>query len=466
MQIQTEEHLLWILDGISEKIWDDEENQRRIDFVHSLGLKCDCVGWCNLNLSDPRSEDILDRIEEFCRENGWTARGIYERKYSDPDSQWFRLCYDPFNFSELSDNREEIRSSTGEDIFYPQVKAYTLIGNAPKEYDWKHQCVSEKFRDAYLSCNLSGLRYLWLRDVGKYQGPQYFIAAPEQRIPRVLCSKSFDYRDVKPEHLPSYPIYNNIEQLGGMLPRIAQIFSTLDIRLQNCYLQEDMPDASFADGHTGEYRLVSDRSDMLIRRDAAEQLLACKALMPNQLNPVCIVPEPIPGFLLLPTTEKPFPPSDVLDSRIEEYLQLIQANRPRRIVTEKDALRILKRAKKERTEDFKKVLPQKKRDLLVNTAYEPLIPYYAVCESGYLSDEYRLLSHSESLTTTVKFLEDMAKEETKDIDPDGIVIAICPDGDHVMLTPTGEVIRISHEVPEITEQWGSLELFIADTIEC
>lgn len=75
MQIHMEETLLWILDGTSAKTWDEEENKRRIDFVHSLGEKCDCVGWSKLNLSNPNSDEILHRIEDFCKENGWRARG-------------------------------------------------------------------------------------------------------------------------------------------------------------------------------------------------------------------------------------------------------------------------------------------------------------------------------------------------------------------------------------------------------
>ena len=48
--------------------------------------------------------------------------------------------------------------------------------------------------------------------------------------------------------------------------------------------------------------------------------------------------------------------------------------------------------------------------------------------------------------------------------PAGIVIGKCPDGDTLLLCNDGTVIRFSHEVPEILNQWPSLPQFIFDAI--
>ena len=46
------EELLWILDKPGTTLHNqDEAFQENIAFVHSLGLKCDCVGWCKMDLS-------------------------------------------------------------------------------------------------------------------------------------------------------------------------------------------------------------------------------------------------------------------------------------------------------------------------------------------------------------------------------------------------------------------------------
>lgn len=74
------EELHWILDKIGVKLGDEAAYQENIAFVHSLGLKCDCVGWSRLDLASPRVEEILAAIRRFCRENGWRARGMYTRE--------------------------------------------------------------------------------------------------------------------------------------------------------------------------------------------------------------------------------------------------------------------------------------------------------------------------------------------------------------------------------------------------
>lgn len=85
------EELHWILDKEGEQLNDDEEYRQNIKFVHALGLKCDCVGWSTLNLSEPRANEILAAIDQFCKENGWKARGMYTRKYIDVESDWYEL---------------------------------------------------------------------------------------------------------------------------------------------------------------------------------------------------------------------------------------------------------------------------------------------------------------------------------------------------------------------------------------
>lgn len=462
MQIQMEETLSWILDGISKKsIWDEEENQRRIDFVHSLGQKCDCVGWSELNLSNPGSDDILRCIEEFCRENGWRARGHYTRSYVDTESQWYRLCGESLKESEVSDSLETLKSQTGEELRFEQVKAYAILGKGPKE-SWEQQCVSEEFLNACLDNKLHGLRFCWLRDIGRYEGVQYFAIAPEERVQNIQCDNCFSYEVNHIQMLTQLPIYKTIQELGGKLPQVAGLFTNLHIHLQNCYLRNDMPDACFAYGYLRPTSSSTGENDILIRADAVKKLLDQKVLTRTQVSPVYITDQPIPGYALLETMEKPFPATEVLSSRMEFYRNLINTARPKRVVTEKEALKILRHAKKQRAEDFQNGMPKRQRELLINTPYEAMVPYYAVCESAYLNDEFRLLSYKESLERTKEYAENMAKEETKLIMADGIVIVVCADGDPVLMTPERGILRISHEVPEIIGQWNSLEMFFAE----
>lgn len=47
------EKLDWILDKIGGPLWSEEKARQNIEFVHSLGLKCDAVGWSTLDLTSP-----------------------------------------------------------------------------------------------------------------------------------------------------------------------------------------------------------------------------------------------------------------------------------------------------------------------------------------------------------------------------------------------------------------------------
>ena len=85
------EILDWILDNDDKRIVDEEKYRLNIEFVHSLGLKCDCVGWSSLNLSDPRADEILSAIDTFCKKNEWKARGIYTRTYAEYTSDWYEI---------------------------------------------------------------------------------------------------------------------------------------------------------------------------------------------------------------------------------------------------------------------------------------------------------------------------------------------------------------------------------------
>ena len=74
------------------------------------------------------------------------------------------------------------------------------------------------------------------------------------------------------------------------------------------------------------------------------------------------------------------------------------------------------------------------------------------------------MSYARSLEETKEFHADMAAEELLETPPEGVVIALCPDGDRILLAPNGEVTRFSHEVPEVIMRWPTLSQFMYDAI--
>ena len=81
------------------------------------------------------------------------------------------------------------------------------------------------------------------------------------------------------------------------------------------------------------------------------------------------------------------PAGQFMDMMLEEYQKLKNTPRPIRMVSEKEALKMLRLAKKARKEDFQKGLPKTQSQSLLGTEYGVLIPYYNVSNGCYLSDE-------------------------------------------------------------------------------
>ena len=443
------EELHWILDKNDVRLKGDEEYRQNIEFVHSLGLKCDCVGWSKLNLADPGTDEILSAIEKFCKEAGWSARGIYTRSYPDIDSDWFELAA-PDIKEATEGGWDKIPAEPEGIVRMANLKAYHELNAGPKE--WREDfLVPERFRSACLRLGIPGLTFCWARDKGKYAAEQYFFLYPQQRIPRMALDRKFEKEDM-----------DRIAAAGGYLPRLAAVFSQLQqINLQDCYLSQDLPSGGIAYAYTRQTFSFFGRSRILIHRDTANLLIGEKVLTPKQLRPAAVVDSVPGGYVLEDTQVKPQPTGEYMEKMLSEYEKLKATPRPVRQVPEKDALKVLRKAKQDRKSDFQKVLPKK---TAVEAPYLPLEAYYRIVNGGYLSDEYRLFSLAEAREENEAFFRQLQTEELLETPPKGIVIGKCPDGDALLLCDDGTVIRFSHEGPEILNQWPTLPQFVFDAI--
>lgn len=253
--MQYTEELLWILDKQGVRLKGDEEYRQNIEFVHSLGLKCDCVGWSRLDLSNPRTDEILAAIETFCKEEGWTARGLYTRTYTHFENGWYELvCTD------IKENTEadwcDVPSSPGNTVTLVNIRAYHEMRPSPKY--WRELfLVPERFRNVCMEQNISDAHFCWVRDKGKYAAGQYFFLYAAQQIPHIAVSRGFQKSDL-----------NRITAAGGYLPKLASIFSVLqEINLQDCYLAQDMPAGGMAYAYSPRTFTYCGRNSILIHKD-------------------------------------------------------------------------------------------------------------------------------------------------------------------------------------------------------
>lgn len=447
--MKIKETLNWILDA-KDKKYTPEEFQINIDFVHSLGKKCDCVGWSMLDLDEPDADEVLDKIQAFCQENVWSARGFYDRTYQDIESDWYELKTESFKDNTLLGGFPVINEA-GNETKLLLISAYHEINISSKEWGQKIY-VPERFRNACIKNNITDIDFCWTKDKGKYESEQYFYIQPHTSIPQIVYDRELT-RD-------------SIKKLGGYLPKIDRIFKELQyVHLQDCYLKSDMPSGGIAYVYypsrqsyfCGTYRI-------LIHKDTVETLIKEKALSWSNLKPACIVDECPDGYTIGKTEPITRISQESIESCFTEYKNLKAKDRPEYIVKEKDALKFLRKTKSERKSDFNKKISKKHVEEISDPVYNSLSPYYQVCDGGLLSDEYTFLSYAESQNITEEFLEAFKKEELLEAKPDGVVIATCADGDYILYTKNEKVIRFSHEAPEITSEWQNVAKFIVEAI--
>ena len=455
--------------------WQDENYRQNIEFVHSLGLKCDKVGWSILDLDRRDAGDILDKIHDFCKNNGWLARGDYSCVYSDYQSDWY----------EIDAQHTDIEMVSCEEGVPYAIHAYKL----PKEHlllGWNKimpVLVSEKFREVCLNYNINGVDFCPIKDVGKYDAPQYFFMFPSSVISSVICGKGLKFDDEFSPHLDKSEnlvykhsldhvdhargseLYKRLLSLGEYPPKLAEIFDKCTFYIPDRYRMEDMPKNGFAyicGSNDGDRR-----EKLFVHKDTADILIKEKLIVPGELHPLLFCDDDIPeGYV-----EAEFKDDSLVkfDSEIAakaqaEYDIIKSLKRPVKKATTASALKSLRNACVKRMEEFGKRMKKAALEELYGTEYEPLAPFYSVADGGWLNDEYKFLNQSSSVDSTNAYMESMKSEELCDI-PCGTVFCICSDGDTVILDRDGRVLRINHEAPEILREWPCLAQFFSDITE-
>ncbi len=444
------EKLTWILDNKNHKS-DDDEYQANIDFVHSLGKKCDCVGWSVLDMDEPDADKVLDKIDTFCKQNGWRARGWYERIYTDITSDWYELKTEDFKDNTIIDGLD-VPCENGDKLFLAIISAYHELSHSPKDYHGI--CIPERFRNACIKNNISDVDFCWVQDKGRYEAEQYFYIYPHNSVPRIVYDKNLSKKNT-----------SELQALGGYLPKIASVFYDLQhIDLPDCFLSEDMPSGGIVYVYCPSTYDFCGRHKVLIHKDIAETLINEKAISPSNLTPACVLDKCPEGYTLDKTETLSPPTREYIENSLVQYQKLKSKSRPEYIISEKEALKFLRKTKRGRKEEFNKKINKKYVENIMNSPCNSLLPYYQITDGGFLSDEYEFLSYVNSLKITEEFFTKLEKEELLETKPDGVVIATCANGDFVLFTKNEKIIRFSHETPDIVSEWQNPAQFFVDAI--
>jgi len=459
------EELYWILDkkGLDKSNMDnyrgeifDEQCRQIKDFVHSLNKKCDRVGWSTLDLNEPNSEKILRKINTFCLENGWEARGHYTRTFPDLKSDWyaFQLPYCDALYFEDDEEQEGI----------PKIAAYKIKKGGPfRAFD--NFLVSDKFRSVCQKYKIPGIDFYWAHDKGKYNAKPWFYMIVKPYVLHAAIGRDLSYTESPyairhREHLPGSDLYSLYEIHGGYLPILSKMFCELNVILPKHYPSKELPPQGFVYSY-----MHKDYLYLLVHKETASLLINERAVKQDDIYPVPLYKEPPDGYTI-DTTQALKPPSDEyiikMRSKLEEFRKKI---RPEQNFSEKEALKAFRKAKSERKEEFSKGMSCANSNLLQNTNYCPLIPYYLLADGCLIFSEYDLLSYADAIKENDEFQEEIKKEELFDGSILGVVFAHCANGDLVFLQPDGSAARFSHESPEIIETWKSIAQFFIDNLE-
>jgi hypothetical protein len=164
------------LSGRNEKEWDKEHQAR----LRSLGARVTSRGDCEAELTPTRATELLKLLRrwrsEGARVNGF---GLNEELTDDDETpvEWFIL--DPTGHNRGSDGFVSFAWDLQEPILADDVHlkcradrmkpGVHVTGWSPLLY------VSEHFKEVVEANQLTGIEFVWCRDVGKYLAPQWFL---------------------------------------------------------------------------------------------------------------------------------------------------------------------------------------------------------------------------------------------------------------------------------------------------
>ena len=300
-------------------------------------------------------------------------------------------------------------------------------------------------------------------DIGKYAADEYYFFFPKECFSHAAFCR-FEFKDAKWKkgNVTDKADAARIQALGGKLPRLSEVFYDLHVDIQEVYPRSELPQRGFSyiNTPTGYVDFP-----IVVNEKTAKILLDAKVISEKMLIPTALYDEIPAGYE--EKTGKPFEAfsQDDIEFLVKEREKLRAKNRPVRKPTEKEALKLLRKAKGERKADFGKKMKKELCEALAMSEYAPLAPYYAVANGGELSDEYEFLAYDKALEANAEFFREMEKEELLEEKPCGVVFAKCPDGDAVLLSVDGTVARFNHEAPEVWEKWESLAEFLEESIE-
>lgn len=422
------EEITWKIDNIDKP----DEYQNAIDFVHSFGLRSDCVGWCSLTINGEKDFELLKLISEKAKQKKGRTRCYYKKTETGIETDWYIL-----------------RSNRKCDYEYESgIKAYRLTSNDSIAMADEIVIVNQGFVDFCTSKAYSGVEFAYMRDIGRYQANTYYALIPNENI-KIATNIGISFAGKSKK-------YESIDYYNGNLWRISKYFDEMElIDYPIMISKEDEPKSDFC------YVAYSDFAyyDVLVRKSVADELIKNKLISKSNLIPVRYCDSNTQKNLLCKCAKKEVISKETLDFWKENRKEFEKKKKPLYKPCEKEALRILRRAKRERPEDFEKplskIFAEQISDKLSN-----LKAIYKISNGFYINEEIYILPFLDIEHETKDFFKNTNDDFTASEFKGCYIIGQVANGDKVIYRYDGSVVVFDHEDYYNSKKYNSIWEFI------
>lgn len=428
-----------------------------VKFIHSFGLKCDCVGWTKIVLDNEEKWELVKRMGEEAKKQKMRLRCCYEREIRDVESEWY-FIKPSFYLNNSHYDYDEVST-------YYAIKGYKIPKNINLLTVGSSIVISEKFLNICKEEKFTGVDFAWINDTGRYKAPPFFYAFSNVFLSNPTTAGQLLDRNNKFTRRQNIPCCKQIDEMGGNLTLINEIFYSLEFTEVPIMLdRNNMPDTDFAcvsgDG-------LSDM--LLVGKAAADKLIEKGMIKEKELLPAVYYDKTKHNLLITHFLPEQFLTQYYIDKLEEEYKKFLKKKKPEYVPTEKATLTLLRKAKRENSDRFPKALKKSIVEELSETRLMVMAPYYAISNGGELSDEVEIYGYEEIGQATEEFLKELCEEETfLESMPhfkNPIVIGGTANGDTILLSNEGHVIRYDHEDPYLSQEWKTVFEFFYDNLE-
>lgn len=448
------EELWWILDNISingSLLKDDDKYAFNRNLVKSLGLKCDVVGWCTLQ-GITMTAYTIKKIITATENIDCSVRGHYTLQLSpEYEHEWYLLkepryrSYDDISL-DYSDNATKAE----------HISAYKHTD--PILENGFVTLLSEKTVNALCEGGYGEeFQAIWVPDKGRYRAKQYFEIAPRKYVTALYGDFGCTYREKQLEAFAEY-YGENASLVSSLLDKVQMLTLPFGVDAEDIGQERIVGISSFAGNGC--------KTNCVMVHTSVRKYLIENNIVPEKYFEGVIVfdanDESKKAWIKKQAQCSIFT-KDIISRRKQAYQAFLKKEKPELMVSEKQAIALLNRKKKDVSASFGKALSEKNAPLLPDVR---LYPYYKVSDGGYVNDEYHYVQSIELAELQRQFENELEQEGLISISFEGAtVFGSNAEGEYLILQKDGKVVLYTMGEYQVSIEWKNIETFFYEELQ-